>query len=268
VIKEHDGRTSEMNNTHVAELVGGLRESHERLVRRLEATPGLDVTRPAFPSEWSIADALSHLGSGAEITSLILGRAGAGEPEPAQGDYIEIWDRWNAMMPVEQAVDAVAADALLVKELEDINPDKVISLQAYGGRMRLEEFVAMRLDEHVVHTWDIEAPLDASATLDPARIPHLLTRLRVAASRSAAEAPEPFQVRVEVHDPSARFLVQVGQNPVLISDVDQEPTDLRLPAETFVRLIFGRLRNSEGYEQWDPTTTDAVGRLRGVFRGY
>jgi uncharacterized protein (TIGR03083 family) len=247
------------------ELVTGLRESHERLTRLVKGLPETDVTRAAYPSEWTIADTLSHLGSGAEITSLILRRARAREDEPVQADYVEIWDRWNAKPPGRQATDSIEADGSLLEEIKALDTAALPTLQAYGRTMPLSDFLAMRLDEHVVHTWDVERGVDPSATIDPARLPYLQARLANVAARSGVPQPEAWTVRVAVTDPPARFRLRLAEQASLEADEESAPPDLVLPAEMFVRLVFGRL---------DPAEVEGVGdadllrRLGGAFRGY
>jgi uncharacterized protein (TIGR03083 family) len=252
----------------VKDLVTGLRESHERLARLVNRLPEAEVRRPAYPSEWTIADTLSHLGSGAEITSLILARARAREDEPVQADYVEIWDRWNAKPPGRQASDSIEADARLVEEVEALDPGALPTLSAYGGTMPLSDFLAMRLDEHVLHTWDVERGLDPSATIDPARLPHLQGRLAAVTARSAVAQPEPWTVRVAVTDPPARFRLHLGQEASLTADEESGPPDLVLPAEMFVRLLFGRLDPAEIEGRAEAGGDDRLRRLHGAFRGY
>ena len=44
-----------------------LRNSHERLASLVSPLTPEQLRGPAYPTEWSIAQVLSHLGSGAEI---------------------------------------------------------------------------------------------------------------------------------------------------------------------------------------------------------
>jgi uncharacterized protein (TIGR03083 family) len=244
------------------DLVTGLRESHERLSGLVNSLQAMDVTQPAYPSDWTIADTLSHLGSGAEITSLILRHARGDGMEPAQADYVEIWDRWNAKKPSDQAADSIAVDGVLVKEIEALDPESRPSFKAYGSEMALTDFLAMRLDEHV------EAGLGKSAKIDAARLPHLLGRLDKAAARSGIAQPEAWAMRIAVTEPSARFHVRFGDRTTLTVDEESGSPDLTVPAETFVRLVFGRVDSSELGGRWNGETEAALSRLHTMFRGY
>jgi uncharacterized protein (TIGR03083 family) len=250
------------------ELVTGLRESHERLSGRVSSLQAMDVTQPAYPSDWTIADTLSHLGSGAEITSLILRHAGGDGMEPAQADFVEIWDRWNGKKPSDQAADCIAVNGVLVKEVEALDPESRPSFKAYGSQMALTEFLAMRLDEHVIHTWDVETALGKSAKIDAARLPHLLGRLDKAAARSGIAQPEAWAMRIAVTEPRARFHVRFGDRTTLTVDEESGSPDLTVPAEAFVRLVFGRMDSSEISGRWSGETEAALSRLHTMFRGY
>ena len=188
--------------------------------------------------------------------------------EPAQADYAEIWDRWNAKSPQEQATDAMVADAALVEKFEQVSKANLPTLHAYGSKMTLEEFTAMRLDEHIVHTWDVEAGLDSSATIDPARLPYMLERLETAAGRSAISQRQPWTVRIALRNPATRFRLRLGETTQLTHDKESSPPDAVLSAETFVRLIFGRVDTSEIAGHWDEQTEGFLHRLHLVFRGY
>ena len=73
---------------------------------------GLDDTQlvsQSYCDDWSIAQVLSHLGSGAVISRRGLQdvRAGTATPE----DFNQsVWDEWNAKTPRAQADDALVAD--------------------------------------------------------------------------------------------------------------------------------------------------------------
>src|SRR3954463_10791628 len=84
--------------------VDALRSSVERL--RDLATPMSEeeLTARAYPTEWTVAQVLSHLGSGAVIMQRRLEDALAGQDTP--DDFaLGVWDTWNAKSPVAQRDD-------------------------------------------------------------------------------------------------------------------------------------------------------------------
>ena len=96
-----------------------LRSSVARLRRIAEPFDDATVERPAYPSEWSIAQVLSHLGSGAEIMQRRLDDTVSGRDTP-ESFAPSVWDEWNAKSPRAQVDDALTADAALLARLEAV----------------------------------------------------------------------------------------------------------------------------------------------------
>ena len=116
-------------------------------------------------SNFTIADVLSHLGSGAVITRRRLDDTLAGRDTP--DDYAPaIWDEWNAKQPAAQRDDALAADAALIARLQSVTAEQRNAFASAMGPITLDfdQFVAMRLNEHALHTWDIETDDNPTAT--------------------------------------------------------------------------------------------------------
>ena len=78
------------------------------------------IKGPAYPSEWTVAETLSHLGSGAVIFAHGLAVSVAGE-EGDPGFNQSVWDEWNAKAPEEQAADALVADRTMLAALEALD---------------------------------------------------------------------------------------------------------------------------------------------------
>ena len=79
-----------------------------------------ELETQAYPTEWSIAQVLSHFGSHAEIFGLYLQAGLDGEPVPGDEVLQPIWDAWNAKTPQQQAADALVSDAAFVARLESL----------------------------------------------------------------------------------------------------------------------------------------------------
>src|SRR4051794_18741640 len=81
--------------------VDALRSSVDRLHDLAEAMSEEELTARASPTEWTVAQVLSHLGSGAVIMQRRLEDALSGQDTPdnfAPG----VWSSWNAKRPVAQ----------------------------------------------------------------------------------------------------------------------------------------------------------------------
>src|SRR4051794_30184564 len=155
--------------------IDALRTSVERLRDLTGSLDEQQLTSSAYPTEWTIAQVLSHLGSAAVITQRRLEDALASQDTP--DDFApRVWDTWNAKSPVAQRDDALAADAALLARLQDLAPEERVRFSSPLGPMTLDfaQFVGMRLNEHALHTWDIEVIGDPEAT-----IPHNVAPLVV-----------------------------------------------------------------------------------------
>src|SRR4051794_28327122 len=102
--------------------IAELRANHDRLAAFVASLDEDQLKSPSGALEWTIADVLSHLGSGAEIQHHTIARAlGLEEDEP---ENQPIWDRWNALPPTEQATEFVVADERLVALSESLTPQQ------------------------------------------------------------------------------------------------------------------------------------------------
>jgi hypothetical protein len=85
--------------------IAALRRTHDDLASLVPTFTEAQLTGPSGASEWSVAQVLSHLGSGAEIATAGY-RSAIDETPPPEQDFNQgIWDRWNAMTPQQQAAD-------------------------------------------------------------------------------------------------------------------------------------------------------------------
>src|SRR5215472_10127173 len=101
--------------------IQALRHSHEMLQAMAGPLDARQLERRSYASQWSIAQVLSHLGSQAEIFSLILDAGLAGQDPPGQDAFPPIWASWNAKSPADQAADALQADQAVTVRLESLD---------------------------------------------------------------------------------------------------------------------------------------------------
>jgi len=227
----------------MAEHLSALRASVGRLHQLVATLDDADLRRPAYPTEWTIADVLSHLGSGAVITERRLQDALAGRDTP-DGFAPAVWDAWNAKCPAVQRDDALAADAALLERLEATTAEERGRFATAMGPMTFgfDQFVGMRLNEHALHTWDIDVTTNPAATL-PADVAALLVDNLDLIARFTAKPPEePVELTVATIDPERTFKIEADVDSVAFSPASPSASpDLTLPAEAFVRLVYGRL---------------------------
>ena len=218
-----------------------------------EVVSGLDVeqlTGPAYPSEWTIADTMSHVGSGAVIMQHLFLQALHGE-DPVEGFAQSVWDSWNAKSPDRQVADALAADQEFLDVLAATPDDQRGVLRVRFGQLELDfdRFVGMRLGEHVVHTWDVEESVRPGAELAVPAASLLLDQVHFIVGRSGVPTGEPRTITVRTHEPARDFNVVVEASSVtLVDTVHSGPVDVEISAEAFVRLIYGRLDAQAGVD--------------------
>ena len=244
-----------------------LRASVARLRDIVESLDDAQLEQQAYPTEWRIADVLSHVGSGAVIMSRRVedGLAGRSMPE----DFApSVWEEWNAKSPREKADAAVAADRELVARLEAVGEQARSAFSTSFGPLTVgfDDLIAFRLNEHGMHTWDVEVTLDSTAGLHPEQIALMIDNLGLIARYTAKPTGSLRTVAVRTTEPARDFVVALTADSVTFS---AEPADgqqqIVLPAEAFARLVYGRL---------DPDHTppfdgdaDILDELRKVFPG-
>ena len=223
-------------------LISAVRASHERLTGLLEPLSEEQITGPSYDDDWTIAQVASHLGSQAEIFGLFLdsGLTGAATPEfPA---FQEIWGRWDAAEPADQVRDSIRTNAELVTRLEATAADgKPFGLEMFGAERDLAGLATLRLSEHALHTWDVAVALDPDATLSPDAVELLVDQIGFTAERAGRVQAGADPVRITTQAPSRRFVLTLDPDVTVAADTADGDSDLTLPAEAFIRLVYGRL---------------------------
>ena len=251
-------------------LISALRNSHDRLAALVRPLSPDQLAAQSYDSDWTIAQVLSHLGSGAEIATLSLAAALGGRGQVDRDAFPAIWDAWNNRSPEAQAADSLTWDEEYVRRLEQLTDAELdsISLDFFGRRLDAAGLVRMRLGEHAVHLWDVAVSIDPRATVADDAVPLVFDHIAGLFQFVAKPAGDSFRVRVRTTEPAGNYLLTVA-DPVTLSEwvpgteVDGE---LQLPAEALLRLFYGRL---------DPAHTPAysaegidLDRLRKVFPGF
>jgi uncharacterized protein (TIGR03083 family) len=200
---------------------------------------------PAYPSEWTIADVLSHLGSGAVIMQRRLDDGLRGEDSP--DDFApSVWDTWNARDARAKADDGLAADRTLIDRIDSVGEAERETFGFSIGPMEFDfpGFVALRVNEHVLHTWDVEVTLDPTATLPADAAAFVVDRLDLIARFTGAPTGSTRTVVIQTHEPDRRFVIELTPEAVTFGaggGDGSEPADLELSAESMIRLVYGRL---------------------------
>ncbi len=254
--------------------IAKLRESHDKLAGLVRPMTPEQVRGQSYCRDWTNAQVLSHLGSGAEIALMMLpGALGEGEPV-ARDAFGPVWDVWNAKTPDEQVGDAVETDERHVQTLEQLSDSQLdnIHLEFFGTQLDATGLIRMRLGEHVMHTWDVAVMVDPDATLQADAVPLLIDRVpQFLAPRLGKPLAEPLSVRITTTDPARDYLLTSGES-VSVTDWPGaaeagEVPHVTMPAEALLRLAYGRLDadHTPASVSGDPEVLD---KLRAMFPGF
>jgi uncharacterized protein (TIGR03083 family) len=250
-----------------------LQASVLRLHRLVEPLDDSQLVAPAYPTEWSIADVMSHIGSGAVIMQRRVDDELAGRDLP--DDFApSVWDEWNAKSPKDKAVDGLVADDALVSRLAGLTDDERAGLSISMGPLSLDAtaVVSMRLNEHTLHTWDIAVAREAAATLPDDEAALVVDNLDlIGRFTGRPDGGDEQRILVRTSAPEREFTIEVSADSVSFTpgadDVghDDGTAELELPAEALIRLVYGRL--DPDHTPAVKGDTDVLDRLRRVFPG-
>jgi uncharacterized protein (TIGR03083 family) len=250
-------------------LTAVLRHSHERLASLVYAVSEDFLSSRSYCPDWSVAQVLSHLGSGAEIALMMLDSALSGVPMD-RAAIPPIWDSWNAKSPAQQAADCLTSDDVHIRRLEGLTDAEIggLRVEFFGMELDAAGLVRMRLSEHAVHTWDVAVSIDPAAVVAPDAVALLMGHLPSVAGRSGRPGAEPFRARLRGSCPDVDLLLDVADEVALVPWPIDGAADgeVSMPSEALLRMVYGRL---------DPAHTppfagdpELLDRARAVFPGF
>jgi len=261
--------------TDAPQRIAALRRSHDDLVRFVDDFDERLLGLGSGAADWTVAQVLAHLGSGAEIGHGTLRAALHGQPAPGPETRPPIWARWNALAPLDALTAFRQFDERFVEEYEALDAGSLESRQIDLGFLPAPVDVAtavtFRLSEHALHSWDVHVAFDDTAALAWYMVPFLTEHMaRMAAWTGRAEG-RAGRARIETEEPAQHLLLELGDGLTLGPDTNpalEAATTLRVPAEALVRLVAGRLKPGR-----TPATVVIDGQwslddLRAVFPGY
>lgn len=253
----------------VDRTIAALRTEHDALAALVRTLTDEQLATTSGASEWTVAQALSHLGSGAEIGRAPIARA-AGETVAAE-DNPTIWARWDGSAPRAQAEGFLEHNGRWLETVEALTPEQRSSLTVDLGFLPepvpLVTAVGMRLSEVANHSWDVRVAFDPAAGVDAGSADVLLDLMAgpVGFMLSFLAKPAELAKPVSLAVPGGGLVID---DAVTVVDHLEAPSaTFDGPAEAFVRLLSGRLKAP--YDQG--VTVDGgvtLDDLRRVFPGF
>jgi uncharacterized protein (TIGR03083 family) len=253
----------------VDRTIAALRAEHDVLAGLARTLTDDQLAARSGATEWTVAQVLSHLGSGAEIGRTPIARA-AGETVEVE-DNQTIWARWDASAPRAQAEGFLEYNSRWLDMVEALTPEQRTSLTVDLGFLPepvpLLTALGMRLNEVANHSWDVRVALDPDAGVDADSAAVVVDLLAGPVGFMLSFLAKPAEIAdpVSVAIPGAALVID---DAVTVVDHLESPSaTFNGPAEAFVRLVSGRLKPpyDKGVTVEGTITLDD---LRRVFPGF
>lgn len=260
------------SNPHV--WIETLRRSQDRLTELAKSLSAEQLRDQSYCTDWSVAQVLSHLGSGAQIALMTLPGA-LGEAEPVSRDaFPAVWDTWNGKSPDDQAADSLTMNETHISALEGLSDEQLARMQMdfFGMQLDAVGMVRLRLGEHALHTWDVAEHSDPSAVVSADAAELLIDNVpQFLAPRLGKPLAEPFTARITTTGPDRDYLLRSADSVTMTDwpgdDGAASTPQVTMPAEALLRLAYGRLdaEHTPAAVTGDPEVLD---KLRAIFPGF
>jgi uncharacterized protein (TIGR03083 family) len=249
--------------------IAALHAEHDTLVSLIANLDDDQLNSPSGADGWTVAQVLSHLGSGAEIGRAPI-VAATGESVGVE-DNQTIWARWDAASAADQASGFVEQNTRWLEALDALTPEQRSSLTIDLGFLPepvpLITVLGMRLNEVANHAWDVRVALDPEAEVNADSAVALVDLLTgplgfmLGFMGKPAELAEPALVAV----PGAGLVIEDAVS--VVSSVESPSTTFSGSSGAFIRLLNGRLKEpyAKGVSVEGNATLDDLHR---VFPGF
>ena len=256
--------------------IAALRSGHDALATLVHSLTPEQIAGPSGASEWSVAQVLSHLGSGAEIGLAALNASVNGADKPADGFNRSVWDRWDAMEPQDQAHHFMISNEKLVRAYESLDEETrsngTVDLGFLPAPVDVGTAASFRLNEFTLHTWDVAVAFDPDATLAADAVeplfnvvPYLIGWLGKPGDVLGGQS---IAVTTQTSEPARNFGLEITDKVTIVDSPDDSDAELILPGESWLRLVSGRLKAPNTPAAVTANGDITLDQLRAIFPGY
>ena len=253
----------------VNRTITALRAEHDMLAGLVRGITDDQLAMTSGAAEWTVAQVLSHLGSGAEIGRAPIARA-VGEAVVAEENQT-IWARWDASAPRAQAEGFLEHNSRWLDMVEALTPEQrsslIVDLGFLPEPVPLVTALGMRLNEVANHSWDVRVVFDPHAGVDAGSAEVLVDLLGGPVSFMLGWVAKPAELAdpVSVAVPGAGLVIDDAVT--LVDHLESPSATFHGSPEAFVRLVSGRLKAPyDGGVTVEGTVT--LDDLRRVFPGF
>ena len=253
----------------VDRTIAALRSEHDVLADLVTGLTDDQLATTSGAADWTVAQAVSHLGSGAEIGRAPIARA-AGETVAVE-DNQTIWARWDASAPRAQAEGFLEHNGRWLETVEALTPEQRSSLTVDLGFLPepvpLVTALGMRLSEVANHSWDVRVAFDPEAGVDAGSAAVLLELLDGPVAFMLGFLAKPAELEGPVSLATSGPALVINDSVAVVDHLESPSATFTGPPEALIRLISGRLKApyDKGVAVEGAVTLDD---LRRVFPGF
>lgn len=252
--------------------IAAIADHHDALAEVIPNLSEAELTAQSGASEWTVAQVLSHLGSGAELGLATFRAFLTGGSTPDDATNRAVWNRWNTLSPREQADGFLEHNERLLDAYEELTSeqreDLEVKLTVLPRPIQVATYLGMRLAELTMHSWDVRVSLDGAATLDEEAAAVLAEHHAGEMSFLLAFTSKPEALGRTTVVAAQDYQLAVADRVSLTRSADDATATFEGSLESFIRLISGRLK-----PEYTPSSVAVTGDvtlddLRKVFPGY
>ena len=226
-----------------------MRVEYDRLLGYLAALEPEGWEEQSACAEWPVRQVVSHIGSQPLIHGAMLEANLRGAEPMTDEQRRAIWDRFDSLGPDELLRELRQGNEEYFRLIASLTDEQLgATISGFAGPAPVATYLAGRLNELVIHAWDIVWARDMAATLASDAVPDLvglnLTPTRLAGLVKPDRSERLVDKTVEFHlrDPEGFVTLRLARDNVEALEAEADDPDLRaeLAAEVFVRLLWGR----------------------------